>query len=72
MKSNPFTITALAALLALTSWATSNLAADTPDAGQKKTVALQAQVTHLQERVARLESRVDELSKPKLHLADEQ
>ncbi len=45
MKSTPFTITALAAMLALTSWASSNLAADAPDAGQKELAALQARVT---------------------------
>ncbi len=70
MKNNPFTIAVLAAVLALTSWASSNLAADAPDSGQKELAALQAQVTHLQERVAQLESRVDELSEPKLRPAE--
>ena len=71
MKSNPFKIAALAAILALTSWASSNLAADPPDSGQKEIAALKAQVTQLQERVERLESRVDELFKPKIHPAEE-
>ena len=67
MKSNPFKIVALTVLLVLSSWVSSNLAADPPDSGQKEIAALKAQVTQLQERVERLESRVDELFKPKVH-----
>jgi peptidoglycan hydrolase CwlO-like protein len=69
MKSHLVKIVALTAILALTSWASSNLAADLPDAGQKEIAELKAQVTQLQERVAQLETRVDELFKPKLHPA---
>jgi ubiquinone biosynthesis protein UbiJ len=67
MKSNLFRIAALTAILALTSWASSNLAAEPPDSGQKEIAALKVQVTQLQERVERLETRVDELFNPKVH-----
>ena len=71
MKSHLVKIVALTAILALTSWASSNPAADPPDSGQKEIAGLKAQVTQLQERVERLESRVDELFKPKMRPAEE-
>ena len=66
MRRDAFVIVALAFILALTSWAASNPAADTSDSGQTELAALHARVTQLQERVARVERQVEEFSQPKL------
>jgi TolA-binding protein len=69
MNSTSCKIVALAALVALTSWASSNLAAAPPDTGQAEITALKAQVTQLQSRVDQLEGRFEEFLQPQIRPA---
>lgn len=69
MNRNSVKIAILIALLALAGWASSNLAADSPDATQKEMEAIKTQLTQLQKRVDQLETRVEKLSQPQLHPA---
>ena len=69
MNSTAFKIAALAALVALTSWASSTLVAAPPDTGQAEITTLQTQVTQLQARVDKLEGRFDEFLQPQIRPA---